>query len=362
MLSKKKIMTFFSKDTKTALQAKEYAQWIAFAPMVFQATRALRDFNILSTVHEAGKKGITIEDVSEKLKFPYYGARVLMEAGLGIGLLLVNDDKYTLTKTGYIILTDQLTRVNLDFSHDVCYEALFTLDKSILNGKPEGLKVFGTWKTVYEGLAHLQPQVQKSWFAFDHYYSDDSFPEVLPHVYKNKPKKLLDIGGNTGKWAIASAKHDADVHVTIMDLPGQTDMAKKNIDSLGLSNRVDFYQTNILDESLPFPKGFDAIWMSQFLDCFSDSEIISILTRCNKALNENGSVYILEPFWDNQRFEAAAFSLQMTSLYFTAIANGNSQMYNSSIFIKLVEKSGFIVDEIIPGVGVSHTLLKCKKK
>ena len=181
-------------------------------------------------------------------------------------------------------------------------------------------------------------------------------------MYKNKPKKLLDIGGNTGKWAIASAKHDADVHVTIMDLPGQTDMAKKNIDSLGLSNRVDFYQTNILDESLPFPKGFDAIWMSQFLDCFSDSEIISILTRCNKALNENGSVYILEPFWDNQRFEAAAFSLQMTSLYFTAIANGNSQMYNSSIFIKLVEKSGFIVDEIIPGVGVSHTLLKCKKK
>ncbi|MEO8760541.1 MAG: class I SAM-dependent methyltransferase [Bacteroidia bacterium] len=355
-------MTFFSTDTKTALQAKGYAQWIAFAPMVFQAARSLRNFDILSTIHKAGKGGISIEDVCEKLKFPYYGARVLMEAGLGIGLLIVNDDKYTLTNTGYIILTDKLTRVNLDFSHDVCYEGLFNLDKSIETGKPEGLKVFGKWKTVYEALAHLEPHVQKSWFAFDHYYSDDSFPQILPHVYKNKPKQLLDIGGNTGKWAIASAEFDNDVHVTIMDLPGQTDMAKKNIDNLGLSNRVSFFQTNILDESLPFPKGFDAIWMSQFLDCFSDAEIISILTRCHNALNNDGAIYILEPFWDNQRFEAAAFSLQMTSLYFTAIANGNSQMYNSKIFIKLIEKSGFVVDEIIPSIGISHTLVKCKKK
>lgn len=36
------------------------------------------------------------------------------------------------------------------------------------------------------------------------------------------------------------------------------------------------------DESLSFPKGFDAIWMSQFLDCCSDNEIISILKDAEK--------------------------------------------------------------------------------
>ena len=30
----------------------------------------------------------------------------------------------------------------MDFVHDVCYKGLFDLDKSIENGKPEGLKVF----------------------------------------------------------------------------------------------------------------------------------------------------------------------------------------------------------------------------
>ncbi len=355
-------MDFFKKDTRTALQAKEYAQWIAFAPMVFQASRALRNLNILSEVHESRKVGVTIEEICKKLDLSNYGARVLMEAGLGIGLLLVNDNKFTLTKAGYLILNDPLTKVNFDFSNDVCYEGLFSLTESIKSGKPEGLKVFGTWKTVYDALAHLQPNVQKSWFAFDHYYSDDSFPEVLEYIYKSKPKTLLDIGGNTGKWAISSVNFDKDVHITIMDLPGQAEMAKKNIEKLGLSDRVSFYQTNILDESIPFPKYFDVIWMSQFLDCFSDNEIISILTRCKNSLNDDGAVYILEPFWDNQRFEAAAFSLQMTSIYFTAIANGNSQMYNSTIFTKLIEKSGFVVDETINDIGISNTLIKCVKK
>ncbi|MGZ4067594.1 MAG: methyltransferase [Bacteroidia bacterium] len=355
-------MRFFTEDKLSALEAKEEAQRIAFAPMIFQASRVLRNTGILAAVENAGKAGITLEQVKTVTKLPHYGARVLLEAGLGIGLVLEKEGKYFLTKTGFFILHDKLTTVNLDFNHDVCYKGLFDLDKSIANEKPEGLKEFGSWKTVYEALAHLPADVQKSWFAFDHYYSDVAFPEVLGKVFRHAPQTLLDIGGNTGKWAIECCKYNKDVQVTIMDLPGQTNMAEKNIANLGFADRVKFYKTNILDESLPFPKGYDAIWMSQFLDCFSDKEIVSILKRCYNALNEGGKVYILEPFWDRQRFEASAFCLQMTSLYFTTIANGNSQMYNSTIFISLVEEAGFTVQEETDNLGVSHTLLACVKK
>ena len=41
-------------------------------------------------------------------------------------------------------------------------------------------------------------------------------------------------------------------------------------------------------KSNPFPKGYDAIWMSQFLDCFSEEEIVSILKRCYDALDDDG--------------------------------------------------------------------------
>lgn len=359
--TKKDKMHFFSKDKKSALQAMEAAQWIAFGPVIFQVARVLRNSGILSVIEDSGTTGLTNEEIAEKVKLSNYGVRVLLESGLGLGLVLVNQKKYTLGKTGHFILHDPLTITNMDFMHDVNYKGLFYLDESIETCKAAGLKEFGDWSTIYEGLSQLPPQVQKSWFSFDHFFSDDAFPRVLSMVYKNGIKNILDIGGNTGKWAIASSNHSPDIHITIMDLPGQLNVAKKKIEELGLNERVSFLPVNILDETVKFPKGFDAIWMSQFLDCFSEAEIVSILKKCYETLDENGQVIILEPFWDRQKFKIAAFCLQQTSVYFTALANGKSQMYSTETFFKCIEEAGFTIVEEIDNIGLSQTLLKCKK-
>jgi hypothetical protein len=288
--------------------------------------------------------------------------RVLLESGLSMGLVIINNHKYTITKTGHFILHDPLTKVNMDFVNDVCYKGLFHLEESIATGKAAGMKELGNWPTIYEGVSQLPEQIQKSWFSFDHFFSDDAFPKVLPHVYKNNIKNLLEIGGNTGKWAIASTKYNPDVHITIMDLPGPLRVAKEKVGQAGLSDRISFHTVNVLDEKQSFPKGHDAIWMSQFLDCFSEDEIVSILKRCYDALDENGVVFILEPFWDRQKFEIAAFCLHQTSIYFTALANGNSQMYSAETFLPCIDKAGFDIVEQTDNIGLSQTLLKCRKR
>ena len=136
-------MNFFTKDTKSAFEAITTAQFIAFAPIVFQATKSLRDLGILTMVEASSIHGVTLEEIHTKLKLSEYGVRVLLEAGLGIGLVIKNDDKYTITKTGLFILNDRMTNVNMDFTNDVCYEGMFTLTDSIKQGKPTGLKVLG---------------------------------------------------------------------------------------------------------------------------------------------------------------------------------------------------------------------------
>ncbi len=83
-----------------------------------------------------------------------------------------------------------------------------------------------------------------------------------------------------------------------MDLPGQLQVARENVKQAGLTDRIHFFPANLLDEKIPFPKGFDAIWMSQFLDCFSETEIVSILKRCYDSVTEDEYVMILEAFWD----------------------------------------------------------------
>ncbi|MDO5685872.1 MAG: methyltransferase [Neisseria sp.] len=349
-------------DPKSALEAKHFAQIIAHGPILFQAARVLRERNILQTVADAGTRGITLEAIAAAVHLSAYGTRVLMEAGLGMYLFTQDEDgRYFLAKTGQYMLNDALTRVNMNFVQDVCYRAMFHLEDAIEQGTPAGLTELGDWDTVYEGLSQLPDHIRQSWFAYDHFFSDSTFTEIVKRFYRDNPiRRLLDIGGNTGKWAALSVRHDPHVHITLMDLPGQVDMARERIKNMGLSERVDVYPADILDASTTFPTGYDAVWMSQFLDCFSEEQIVSILQRAQGCLNENGHIWILEAFWDKQRFETAAFCLQQLSLYFTAIANGNSQMYDSRVFKRCIDQAGLEVVEEVDGLGLCHTLLKCR--
>ncbi|MCB0695979.1 MAG: methyltransferase [Chitinophagaceae bacterium] len=352
----------FEQEKKTAMQAISQAQFIAFAPYIFNASVLLRDSGILTTVEAARLNGITLEDVVAKVNMSHYGVRILLEAGLGIGLVLRRDGKYFLSKTGHFFLNDQMTRVNTDFMRDVCYEGAKELESSIKNSKPEGLKYLGDWPTIYQGLSMLPEPAKKSWFDFDHYYSDHTFPEAMPMIFEHQPKKVMDIGANTGKFSLACLNYNSDVELGLVDLGIQLKVAEKNLTDKGFAGRVQYHERNVLDKNSELPSGYDIIWMSQFLDCFSDDEIVFILEKCHRALNENGRVFINELFWDRQKFEASAFSLQMTSLYFTTMANGNSQMYDSKIFLQLIDKAGFDIVTQKDNIGQVHSVLELKKK
>jgi hypothetical protein len=150
--------------------------------------------------------------------------------------------------------------------------------------------------------------------------------------------------------------------VTILDLPGQLEKAEQNIRAAGLGDRIDLYSIDLLDHTRPFPENPDIIWMSQFLDCFSQQDISGLLARSLECMHVNSALYILETYWDMQQYEASTYSLHATSLYFTNIANGCSQMYHSDDMRRLIEKSGLVLAEEIPNVGVSHTLFICRRK
>ncbi|MFM2296140.1 MAG: hypothetical protein RLZZ350_2553 [Verrucomicrobiota bacterium] len=353
-------MDFFEKDFRTAVEAKEHAQMLAFGPVAFQAARALVRLGLLALVEQARPHGITSAAAAEKTGLSVYGARVLLEAGLGIGVVTLRDGKFHLTRTGSVLLHDQMTRVNFDFVHDVCYQGLFDLEKSVRDGQPAGLKVFGEWPNIYEALAHLPETTRESWLAFDHFYSDAAFAAVLPLVFAHQPRRLLDIGGNTGRWARRCVAFSPTVQVGIADLPGQLQMAEAASRGQPGAERISGHAINVLAADSALPENFDAIWMSQFLDCFSEEQIRLILGKCRRALPANGRVFILEPLWDRQKFLAAAASLQFTSLYFTAMANGNSQMYHSQLLLTLVRESGFTIEAQHDQLGIGHTLLVCR--
>ena len=351
----------YSNERLSALEAQRLAHEISFGPIVFQVSRLMIKFGILQMLLDS-EDGLTLEEITEKSKLSKYACQCLLESSLTIGTVLCKNNKFTCSKAGWFLLNDPLVRVDIDFNHDVNYLGWFYLEEALLNGKPEGLKVFGNWSTIYEGLSQLPEKVQDSWFSFDHYYSDQSFDEALQIVFANNPKTLLDVGGNTGRWALRCVDYNEDVKVTIMDLPQQIALMKHHTAGKNGANRIFGHGCNLLDKNVPFPTGFDAIWLSQFLDCFSEEEVTSILARAAKSMHNNTKLYIMETFWDRQRFETAAYALTQISLYFTALANGNSKMYHSDDMIRCIENAELKVDEITDEVGKGHSVVVCSIK
>lgn len=373
-------------DRIRAVDAKVEAMKIAFSPLTFQAVRALLELGLLRMVSDAGDEGISIAELARSAGLTEYGVGVLTEMALGMGIVKLKrgeasgaecfdyaqqppvettvQEKFVLGKIGYFLLEDECVRVNFNFTNDVCYKGAFNLIDSVKSGKPEGLKVFGErWTTVYEALSTLPERERRAWFEFDHFYSDVAFPEALPIVYAKRPKTLFDIGGNTAKWAIASCKYDSDVCVTIVDLPGQTAVAEENAKKAGFQNRIKFVSGNVLDESTRLPEGADAVWMSQFLDCFSLGQITKILRKIHGSVDSECDVWVMEPLWDRQKYEGESYALQATSLYFTCIANGNSKMYRFAELVGAIEAGGFELKTAHHNLGANfYSLLNFRKR
>ena len=352
--------TFFNHDDISAYDAQYEAQKIAFAPIIFQVVRVMRDEGLLELLYDNRKKGLSFTQISELSDISSYGLKVLLESGLSANVVKCIESNYFLTKTGFYLLKDEMTRINMDYNHFVNYQALFYLQESIALEKPVGLKKFGNWSTIYPGLSSLPNKVKKSWFNFDHYYSDSAFPDVLKELEKRNIKSILDVGANTGKFSLFITQKTEDIHFTLVDLAEQIEVAQKNISDQNMEHRINVCIADVLQQETVLANDHDIIWMSQFLDCFSEENIISILQKAAKSMTGNTELWIMEPLWDRQQHETSAFCIINTSPYFTTMANGYSKMYHSEDLIACIERAGFKLIEIIDELGICQSIIRCK--
>lgn len=347
------------KKAMSIVDVQKEAHKIAFYPMMFQAVRSLINLGILPYL--AAHEGQSKAEIIHHTKISEYAADLLLDLALYSEIVELKKGMYHLSKLGRFLLEDELIKVNMDFMNDVCYLGAYDLQKSFESGRPEGLKVFGNWQTVYQGLDKLPPSAQQSWFNFDNYYSDLVFDEAVKIILRHNPKLVFDVGGNTAKFDIALLNANPNVKTEIFDLSPQLKKAAQSIKQAGLENRVKINELDVLDINSSFPPGSDAIWMSQFLDCFSPEKIVFILSKLRLAMADQTRLYILEPFVDRQN-EVAALALTNISLYFTCIANGYSRMYKQTEMENYLDLAGLKLVTAYQKLGdYDYTLLECMK-
>ncbi|MBK7277026.1 MAG: class I SAM-dependent methyltransferase [Betaproteobacteria bacterium] len=351
----------FTPERQSAWNARYEAQRIAFGPVVFQCVRHAWKHGMLDAVARAGGAGITTAELAATGRWTAYALKVVLESCLTGGVVRLAEGRWVLDKAGGCVLGDRMTQVNIDWIHDVCWKGLFELDGSLAAGKPLGLQAFGDWPTLYEGMSQLPEPAKTSWFAFDHFYSDTSFPLVLPDVFATAPRRILDVGANTGRFTLAALAYSDAVEMHLVDLPQQLAAAEAALVQAGLRSRATLHPMDLLDPQTPLPAGMDVVWMSQFLSCFSETEIETLLRRAEAALAPQGQVLILDTLWDRQQHDIATYCLINTSPYFTTMANGNSKIYSSTDYLRLAQAAGLELVTARDGIGYCHSLLRLRR-
>ena len=340
---------------KSRIASLSEAQALAFAPLSFQAIGTMLDIGLLKLLD---KTALSINEIIQKLNLDEYIIKTLLQVAEVTDIVKFEQEKYILTPKGEAFLYDEMTIANFNFVKDICYLGASELTNSFITQKPKGLHKFIDKKdTIYPLLPNLKEPLKSSWYGFDNLYSDNCFDKIYEIISK-KYSNIFYIGGNTGKFEKICLKNP-NIKVTMLDLPENISARVNEKDLLGCN----FYPINVLDENISYPNmKSSAILMSQFLDCFSKKQIVKILTDLKNNIDEKSSIYILEPFTDNQNFDAAKFSLVHISLYFTCMANGVSKMYEQKEMVEMIELAGLKHEQIHNNIGpFDYTLLECKK-
>ena len=74
----------------SAREAQRLAEFIAWGPMVFQASRLVVKFGILDALCDS-ESGLTEDEVVEKTGLSKYAVKCLLEASLSIGTVIIDD-------------------------------------------------------------------------------------------------------------------------------------------------------------------------------------------------------------------------------------------------------------------------------
>jgi 2-polyprenyl-3-methyl-5-hydroxy-6-metoxy-1,4-benzoquinol methylase len=125
-------------------------------------------------------------------------------------------------------------------------------------------------------------------------------------------KKVLDVGGGSGAFAMAFAKAGKGANATVFDLPNVTPITLKYIHEDKMITKVDTSSGDYNTD--PLPKGYDIIFLSAVVHINSYKGNVALIKKCAASLNKGGRIIIQDHVMSEDRTTppgGAIFALNM---------------------------------------------------
>jgi len=137
-------------------------------------------------------------------------------------------------------------------------------------------------------------------------------PRVAAKVDLSGRRRLLDLAGGPGTYAIHFCKQNPDLTAVIFDLPTTRPFAEHTVGRFGLSERIAFSAGDITSDDVG--SGYDVVWVSHLLHSEGPEAGAAIVAKAAASLSFGGLLLIQEFILDDNRaapLHPALFSLNM---------------------------------------------------
>jgi hypothetical protein len=148
-------------------------------------------------------------------------------------------------------------------------------------------------------------------------------------------RRLLDLGGGPGTYAVHFCLANPAMTATVFDLPGSREFAASVSGRFGVADRVEFVAGDYLND--PVPGGYDVAWLSQILHAEDPEGCRTILGKAAGALSPGGLLFVHEFMLDDAAAGpefAALFSLNML------LGTDRGQSYPEGQIREMMEAAG----------------------
>lgn len=122
---------------------------------------------------------------------------------------------------------------------------------------------------------------------------------------------LVDVGGASGPFAVASLLHVPTLRAVVFDLPGVEPYLRTNGVRHGVAQRLDFVAGDFFRDELP---DGDRISFGYVLSDWPDELCVTLLRKAHRACRPGGQVMVMERLFDDDRrgpLATAVMNLEM---------------------------------------------------
>lgn len=299
----------------------------------FVHTQCLTALVSLGTLDLLADEPRTLRHLASSASVPLVRMQILLNAGIALGLLTRNGERFGLTVRG-AALTGVPGLRDMIKHHAILYRDLSDPVAFFRGETNPELAEF--WPYVFGDGAAEDPGTAA---RYSRLMADSQAlvaDETLGCVNLTRHSHLLDVGGGTGAFLTAALRVTPGLKGTLFDLPAVTSAARERFGANGLDDRITIVPGSFRDQALP--QGADVISLIRVLYDHADQTVAALLLKARDALPENGQLIVSEPMTGGASPSRAGDAY--FAIYTLAMQTGRAR--SPQAIVEAVKDAGFV--------------------